>query len=542
MRNCKRKKYRFLLSACLVMLNGLYLYGQVNWDPILDLSGPGLDGVKKIISLDDDRFAIAGTFSDSLNWNGIWYTSRGDQDLFVGIYNRENELLNQHFFHSTQSIDIDDFQWDSVQNRMALLGSYRNDIQLGDTSLISPGGNRSLFIRVWSPSSPDGWAISMDSRGLKDGGELAWANDGMLWANGFFGDSLVLGDNRFFSKGNTDVFLFAFSREGQLQTGYTWGGSGNNRARALLKDDFGGLILAGILDDTLELDSDTLAAAIPGDYDLFVLRFIPDSGVAWSIWGGGVLDEEISALEQINENTLLVGGFFSGLLEFDSGLSLQSSSTQPDAFLLQIGPQGNLLSGSSFGGPGNVRLLDLTAYSDRILAVGAFTQQLSIEDQIVESSGQQSGFIAIWGTDPFTIEQLDAIRSDQTVFLETVLQHRSTSLAGGQFAGTLETGLTSYLNSLDPIVLQRTVTTAVSPPPRAFFLLSVYPNPTEGPFQLIQKVACDSFRLISPEGKIIDSGILPEDASWDLSLRPAGTYLLQIRAENRWRTLRVLKK
>lgn len=383
----------------------------------------------------------------------------------------------------------------------------------------------------------------MDSKGLKGAGQLSWQQEGgLLWLNGFFGDSLVIGTRRLAAEGDTDAFLLSFSEEGQLQKSYSWGQSGNTRARTLLSKTNDRLILGGVTDGAIKLSDTILSAQIPGDYDLFVFEFNPESeSTSWSFGGGGVLDEEVSDMDWYGEDELIIGGYFSGLLDFANGLSLQSTSTQPDAYIIRVNEEGSILDGFSFGSPGNVRIFDLTTTQDTLLATGSFTESLAYDDRIIQATGIQSGFIIEWQGVSFDLQDLSGIRSDNTVFLEAIFSNSNYTLAGGLFSGVLESGQSSTDGTLDPILLQRDQTTALIPDPSEFFQLSISPNPTNGLFRLINKVTCDSFILMDLQGRVIQKGDIAFEKEWDLSSEADGTYLLHLRCEEIWRSLRILK-
>ncbi len=515
---------------------------QPAFEPLWIADGPGFDIIRQILPITEDEMWLSGSFSDSLTVGGQVWRSLGGRDGFLVRIDEDGQVAESVLLHSPADIRLEHMVWDSSLGRLALLGEYSGRLELPDTTLNSPFGTTSLFVYVMASVAPS-WAVSLDSRGLIGAGQLHWAEGGQLWVNGFFKDSLGIGDERLEGSGETDAFLLGFSEGGQLERSFSFGGSGNARARLLNQNAEGELILAGVLDGELDLPDTSLAAVIPGDYDLFLFAFDPETGRdSWAIWGGEVLDEEVTALLLKEDGSILLGGFFAGILRFESGLRLESTSTQPDAFLLKIDEAGQQVSGIAFGGPGNVRLLDLTRRGDELLGTGAFTETLSFPPFEIRATGVQSGYILRLNENLLEPTSLNAVTADQTVFLEAAAYLDQTPLVGGQFSGKLFNQLPSNNQSLDGLLLQPSVPTSLYEAAKEFFLLRVYPNPTRGAFYLDQKVDCDSFSLIDPNGKLLESGTIPKTASWDLSNHPKGMYLLHLRCEGSNRSLRVLKE
>jgi hypothetical protein len=515
---------------------------QPGFEPLWIADGPGFDNINQVLPLTSGQMWISGSFSDSLSLNGQTWRSRGGRDGFVARSDEEGRIVETILLHSPADIRLEHVAWDSTLGRLALLGEYSGQLELPDTTLNSPFGTTSLFVYVVASDAPS-WAVSLDCRGLIGAGQLHWSEPGLLWVNGFFKDSLGIGEERLDGKGETDAFLLEFSDPGQLERRFSFGGSGNTRARLLNQNAKGELILSGVLDGELDLPDTSLAAVIPGDYDLFLFAFDPlTESESWAIWGGEVLDEEVTALLLKEDGSILLGGFFAGILRFESGLRLESTSIQPDAFLLKIDEAGRQVSGIAFGGPGNVRLLDLTRRGEELLGAGAFTETLSFPPFEIRATGVQSGYVMRLNENLLEPTTLNAVTADQTVFLEAAAYLGSTPLVGGQFSGKLFNQLPSNNQSLDGLLLQPSVPTSLYEAAKGFFLLRVYPNPTKGAFYLDQKVDCDSFSLIGPGGKLLEAGLVRKPASWDISDYPKGMYLLHLRCEGSSRTLRVLKE
>lgn len=516
----------YKLSPLLVFLLPLATSAQEGWEVLQARGGGGLEVLDHIRPVDAEAIALGGRFSSSFTWSGIPFSARGGEDVYVGRADSRGEWDWSWQIGSSQDDELLALVPLSG-NQLAALGSYRGVLELADTSLSSPQGNKSLFLCT---AEADGipWVLSMDGRGLKGGGDLRRQEE-TLWMCGFFGDTLRIRETQLDASGDTDALLLSFSPQGELERALTFGGSGDTRARKLLPLPDGDLILAGVFNDTLRLADTTLAAGT-FDNDLFVLRIGPAGSLRWAKRLGGVLDDEITGLERTPTGALVLSGYFSGLLNFDDGLALQSTNAQPDGFAALLDQQGRTIKAISYGGSGNVRALDLHQRDDLLAIGGTFNGTLQAGELQIASMGQQSGFAMALDED-LSMLRLSGLRSDEGVFLSAIASTaRGELLAGGSFSGRLQHDAMPQANQLDLFLagISTVVSTAEARPESGNPLRFARPGRN-----ILQATAlpgaCTHFQLLDLQGRSLLAGSIPPDHTWRLQGWPAGIYLLYLR-------------
>ncbi len=516
----------YKLIPLIVFLLPLTAPAQEVWEVFQARGGDGLEVLDLVRPMNADAIALGGRFSSSFVWSGIPFTSRGGEDVYFGRADSRGEWDWSWQIGSSQDDELLALL-PLPDDELAALGSYRGVLELADTNLVSPQGNKSLFLCTAVPVGIP-WALSMDGRGLKGGGDLRW-QDETLWMCGFFGDTLRIRETRLDASGDTDALLLGFSGSGELKQALTFGGSGDTRARRLLPLPGGDLILGGVFNDTLRLADTTLAAGT-FDNDIFLLRIGPGGSMRWAKRLGGVLDDELTGLERTPTGAIVLSGYFSGLLNFEDGIALQSTNAQPDGFVALLDQEGQTIEAASYGGAGNVRALALHQRNDLLAIGGTFNGTLQAGDLQISSTGQQSGFAMALDED-LSILRLTGLRSDEGVFLSAIASTaQGDLLAGGSFSGRLQHDAMPQANQLDLFLagISITVSTKETAPE------------SDGTLQFIrldrntlQATAlpdnCTHFQLLDLQGRSLLAGPIPPDRTWRLQGWPAGIYLMHLR-------------
>lgn len=499
--------------------------------------GSGLEALDRMRPAANEEWCLGGRFSSAFFWEGLAFSPRGGQDVFFGLADAGGSWIWNRQIGSTQDDELLALA-STREDEVVALGSYRGVLELGDTSLVSPQGNKSLFLCSADVDQLN-WALSLDGRGLKGGGDLRRVG-GNIWATCFFGDTLRVRDIRFTASGDTDALLLQLSDGGEVVQALTFGGTGDVRSRKVLPLPGGDLVLAGVFNDTLRFADTTLAAGT-FDNDIFLLRFSPGGDLRWAKRLGGVLDNEITGLELTPTGALALSGYFSGLLNFEEDIALQSTNAQPDGFVALLDLEGQTLAAISFGGAGNVRALDLQLdAAGHLSTCGTFNGTLQADPFQIKSSGQQSGFVLRF-RDGLEVDRLLALRSDEVVFLSSLgFTAQDELLIGGSFSGTLQHEGMPQADQFDLLLASTPIAVAVQEV-----------NP-EGKPRLVQTDrsriqlldlpdACDGFQLLDLQGRVLRSGALPPGSSWNLSGLPPGGYLLYLQCGSRHWTYRFVR-
>jgi hypothetical protein len=139
------------------------------------------------------------------------------------------------------------------------------------------------------------------------------------------GGYIVAGSTNSFGAGNTDMYIVKIDSGGTLQWSKTMGGSGYDLAYSIIQATDGSYVVAGY--------TNSVGA---GDYDLFIVKLNTGGTLMWSKTIGGTGDDKAQAILQTTDGGYVIAGntasFGAGSSDFyivklDAAGILQSSKT-----------------------------------------------------------------------------------------------------------------------------------------------------------------------------------------------------------------------
>ena len=135
-----------------------------------------------------------------------------------------------------------------------------------------------------------------------------------------------------------------------------------------------------------------------GGRDGFLAKLNPSGDWQWVRIVGGSGDESISALEYLNDNTLVVAGSFSNNITLSNGTAL-SPSANSDSYILTYNTSGELLDFDTLNNSGSINISSSTVNSDgNIIFGGTFTGDFNYANQTHQSanSGADKSVFALF--------------------------------------------------------------------------------------------------------------------------------------------------
>ena len=119
-----------------------------NVNKFSDFGGSGYDNIKDITSDDQGYVYVTGSFSGELTLDGTNYTSVGDYDLFIAMFDSNNNGKLKWFKHIPSSKDntcIPNAITLDENGEIYITGSYTGSLQIGDNTLASGVGNNLFY-------------------------------------------------------------------------------------------------------------------------------------------------------------------------------------------------------------------------------------------------------------------------------------------------------------------------------------------------------------------------------------------------------------
>jgi len=297
-----------------------------------------------------------------------------------------------------------------------LTGQFRQSVTFGEgepneTTLVSPGDTRSIFVARYNPDGTLAWAKSALSEGLSSRGHAVtflsdysvavtgWFTGDTVFGEGEPNETMLYGDQQ----GLSDIFIARYNPDGTL----AWSkGVGDYMCDyglgiASLSDD--SIVVTGFFETSATFglgDPNETHVDSVGREDMYVARFNPDGTLAWVKTAG---DENRStyawAIAALSDDSVVVTGEFS-LAVFGRGepneITLYGDAWGlMDIWIARFGPDGMLAWAKDAGSTGCYDSGSaVTALSDDSIAVAGYISGLATfgEGEPNETSVGPSGY------------------------------------------------------------------------------------------------------------------------------------------------------
>lgn len=165
------------------------------------------------------------------------------------------------------------------------------------------------------------------------------------------------------------------------------GGTEGDRARDMILDDSGNLIITGYFTDVSDFDPSlgvfNLSTTGPADEDIYICKLSNQGNLVWAkSMGAGQMDHGLGLAIDSSGN-IYSSGFFTGTVDFDPGagvFSLTSAGLGPDGFILKLDSLGNFIWAKQLTSSGGVEVQEITVNkTGHVYVSGAFSASLNFD-------------------------------------------------------------------------------------------------------------------------------------------------------------------
>ncbi len=361
-------------------------------------------GISALSSDQAGNLYLSGHISSDQNWGGIAISHNYETDPFVGKMNSSGDWqwvrpISTSAWSSAHDICTDDDGNTYITGYVYSTPKVGNDTVGGkgwyDAFLakIDKDGNWQWAVSAGSGSGDFGFAVTLDSTG-----NVYWAGD--------FRNTVSFGSTTLTSRGGGDVngggeiFIAKLDSSGNFLWAKRAGSANENSLRErptnLVTDAQDNVYLSGYISG--DSDFGDLSVDSRGGQDGFLAKLNPSGDWQWVRIVGGSGDESISALEYLNDNTLVVAGSFSNNITLSNGTAL-SPSANSDSYILTYNTSGELLDFDTLNNSGSINISSSTVNSDgNIIFGGTFTGDFNYANQTHQSanSGADKSVFALF--------------------------------------------------------------------------------------------------------------------------------------------------
>lgn len=492
--------------------------------------GPGEETFLAVAEGSGGSVYVSGAYTQPFEWAGFSISSTGDTDIFLA---RLDETGKPLWVLPGGSIDTDEAH--ALASRpdgsACWGGAFWEELQAGDWIAEAPGGGKALFLLSVNENGAPQWGEVLYGVGAKGLNELASDPLGNVYATGYFGKTLVVGDTILETQDGIDGFVAKWSADGAFQWALRLGGSGEVRSECLAVRNASQVFLGGRFTGSISMAGGAIQTNTP-DNDGFVAALSAETGEPlWLRKAGAQYEDAVTSLAVNDDGQLFALGTFLGVLQVAEGWNIQTAGFNTNFFLIRYHAlDGTPAWAQSLGNGTDEQGLSMAIRNGGPVVAGLFQNSLTLGDQtITGKNGGLSAFAAGFRPEG-DLRWLVGFPAKNFVIPESVAVSDGGAvwIAGGFSGEAWLNGEPVNANGFFDAWIGRLEddATGIAEPARLAFSGKVFPNPTAGPLFIDNIPAGTEYRLFSPTGALLQTGACGEGI--DLSSFPTGIYLLQL--------------
>lgn len=413
------------------------------------------------------------------------------------------------------------------------------------TYTLTSAGNHDIFILKLDPSGNFIWAKNMGGIDDDRGNSIVVDSIGNVYTTGsFYGSAPADFDPgpstyTLAPAGNTDGFISKLNPSGNFVWAKRFGAAFNDYGNSLALDNSGNLYLGGNFSAIVDFDPDVTinTVASNGGYDAFVLKLDTAGHFIWiKTFGGTSTDNVLAIAYDKATDVLYMIGNLSGIINVGSG----TTTTPIDFYIFKMNASGNLIWAKNLNGTGNDIPWSVCAdrYSN-VYVTGNYDATVDFDPGAGTQSLTSNGM-----TDIFILKLDSAGNYMWAKSMGGIYPDYSWHLTADNIGNIYATGfyfdtvdfdpnagifnLTANGNNEDIFILKlSSQTTSIKELSSSKDLISIYPNPNNGTFNVVAKEKM-SLNVIDNIGQIVQSIELNEANGYQqtIQIHTSGIYYI----------------
>ena len=369
-----------LLAASLVLTSTLTLSAQtpgIEWAHGFGGGGTSADNATATAMDAQGNIYTSGMFAGTADLDPtsgeFLLTSTGERDMYIQKLDANGNFVWAKGFQSTQSKYASALAVDHNGN-VIMVGRFRGTLDFnpgsGTANLTAsglggiPGTNDDAFVVKLDTDGNYMWAANM---GQFNGDVAQYVNTdaaGNIYTTGYYNNNVdfnpdpgpVNSGDVLATTGGEDIFIQKLDANGSFIWAKGFGGTGNDRGKAVVVDDNQNVYLAvDIASSNTDFDSsDPTNAPIgtAGSWDIVVLKLNQAGNYEWAKRVGSSAEDNAWSIDLDNNGNPVVTGTFKGTVDFDpsSGSANLTSAGGADICTFKLDSDGNYEWATKVGG------------------------------------------------------------------------------------------------------------------------------------------------------------------------------------------------
>jgi hypothetical protein len=321
---------------------------------------------------------LVGSFIGTLDFGGEPLFNTGDEDIFLARLDAGGRTLWSRQFGDMSAQGAHLVAVDADGDAL-ISGRFHGEVDFGEGPLVSAGLS-DVFLARFTPEGELRWSRRFGAAQQEDATGLAVDAEGHIALSGTFEGSIDLGGGALTSPRGRGHFIALFDNEGQLRWSRLLGDAEVPRGGPVAFDATGHLFVVE-------------RGEGGGSRAFAVTRFTREGHPLWSRRFEGRGPQDVLGLAAAPGGGVVVAGVLGGELDFGDGVS--SGLGETDAFVLELGAEGDLLRVRRFGDAahqfGQSVAVDAAG---SVLVAGTFEGTVDFGNGPLVSAGQLDFFLA----------------------------------------------------------------------------------------------------------------------------------------------------
>ncbi|MCG8557984.1 MAG: SBBP repeat-containing protein [Proteobacteria bacterium] len=337
---------------------------------------------------------LTGYFTGTVDFGGGPLTGPG-RSILVAKFAPDGMHLWSKRFGGTGESDYGGSVATDAAGNILVTGAFGTSVDFGGGRLTS-AGDRDVFVAKFSPDGGHLWSKRFGDASSDQGWSVAVDTAGSAVLTGHFVGTVDFGSGPLTSAGGSDIFVARFGSDGHLVWSTRFGGTATDAGWNLALDGLGNILLTGSFRESVDFGGGPLTSA--GGSDIFAVKLGSDAGHVWSRRFGGTQGDLGRGITTDGAGNVVLTGHFHGTVDFGGGGL--ASAGGPDAFLVELTPNGFHLWSKRFGGFGNDRGTSVAAGGrGTALLTGHLSDVVVFGGGKLTSAGAEDTYVAKFAAD-----------------------------------------------------------------------------------------------------------------------------------------------
>ena len=376
---------------------------------------------------------VAGDFEGVLNFDGQTYPSRGKRAQFIACIDSIGSVKWVKTYSCSNYSGITGIET-GLDGMIYAVGWFRDTLKVEDHILTQPGRNHIYYLK-FEPSGQitESDVLLPDFKGYVKSFKLDTSN--LFILAGDFRRNITIGNKTYTSTGKKDIFLAKLTNEASIAKVFTLGGTGNDELKGIEQTN-NEMILYGNFEREIELGDTLLKSA--GKMDVFIVKR-SSSGIFTNVLSiGGKRNDEVQTVVSDTSGNIYVSGQFKNSLNLNSNII--NSEGENDVFLVKYNRDWQYISSQTWGGAGNDRPMGLVVNAKKqVFISGVYNKSIQFGYDTLSSTNRfNNGFLALFTESEGVKWVKNFIGESEESPLNLYLNGSSRILATGTFYNDLQ--------------------------------------------------------------------------------------------------------